>query len=90
MLIEADRIFAVGRNLKADGAQVIDTSGMVVMPGLVNSHIHTWEISLLYLVRLADKLEVDILRAAARKMQLNAEKYSADKARGNTRKYTQL
>jgi NTP pyrophosphatase (non-canonical NTP hydrolase) len=30
---------------------------------------------LLYLVRLADKLDVDLIAAATRKMQLNAEKY---------------
>jgi NTP pyrophosphatase (non-canonical NTP hydrolase) len=45
---------------------------------------------LLYLIRLADKLDVDLLQAAARKMQLNAAKYPADKARGNSIKYTQL
>ncbi len=46
LLIENDRIAAVGANLNADGAQVIDAAGMVVMPGLVNSHIHTWELTL--------------------------------------------
>jgi 5-methylthioadenosine/S-adenosylhomocysteine deaminase len=46
VLIEGGRIAAVGRNLPAEGAQVIDAGGMVVMPGLVNSHIHTWETSL--------------------------------------------
>ena len=46
ILIEDDKIAAVGRNLPADGAQVIDATGMVVIPGLVNSHIHTWEIAL--------------------------------------------
>ena len=45
---------------------------------------------LLYLIRLADKLDVDLLQAAARKMQLNAAKYPADKARGNSTKYTRL
>jgi 5-methylthioadenosine/S-adenosylhomocysteine deaminase len=46
VLVERERIAAVGRNLQADGARLIDATGMVVMPGLVNSHIHTWEISL--------------------------------------------
>jgi dCTP diphosphatase len=45
---------------------------------------------LLYLIRLADKLDVDLLQAAARKMELNAAKYPADKARGNSTKYTDL
>jgi len=45
---------------------------------------------LIYLVRLADKLDVDLLAAANQKMVLNAAKYPADKARGNSRKYTKL
>ena len=45
---------------------------------------------LLYLIRLADKLDVDLLQAATRKMQLNEAKYPADKARGNSRKYSEL
>jgi dCTP diphosphatase len=45
---------------------------------------------LLYLIRLADKLDVDLLQAAMRKMQSNEAKYPADKARGNSRKYTEL
>ena len=46
LLIEDDKIAAVGRNLAADGAAVLDATDMVVIPGLVNSHIHTWEIAL--------------------------------------------
>jgi len=45
---------------------------------------------LLYLVRLADKLDVDLLRAARAKIELNARKYPVDKARGSSRKYTEL
>jgi dCTP diphosphatase len=44
----------------------------------------------LYLVRLADKLGIDLVAAAHRKIDLNAEKYPADKARGHARKYTEL
>lgn len=43
-----------------------------------------------YLVRLADKLGVDLVAAAHRKIDLNAEKYPADKTRGHARKYTEL
>src|ERR1044072_4363648 len=46
VLIENDRILAVGANLKAEADKTIDAAGMVVMPGLVNSHIHTWELTL--------------------------------------------
>jgi NTP pyrophosphatase (non-canonical NTP hydrolase) len=45
---------------------------------------------LLYLVRLADKLNIDLLDAAARKIELNAQKYPIAKARGNMKKYTDL
>ena len=43
-----------------------------------------------YLVRLADKLDVDLLEAAREKMLLNAQKYPVDKARGSARKYSEL
>ena len=45
---------------------------------------------LLYLVRIADKLGVDPVAAAQRKMIKNEQKYPADKARGNNKKYTEL
>jgi dCTP diphosphatase len=45
---------------------------------------------LLYLIRLADKLEIELLAAASDKIQLNAEKYPAEKARGSSKKYTEL
>ncbi|MCK9532285.1 MAG: nucleotide pyrophosphohydrolase [Gammaproteobacteria bacterium] len=44
----------------------------------------------IYLVRLADKLGVDLERIVARKMAQNAAKYPVAKARGNCRKYTEL
>jgi NTP pyrophosphatase (non-canonical NTP hydrolase) len=45
---------------------------------------------LLYLIRLADRLDFDLLAAAARKLEVNAERYPVAKARGNSRKYTEL
>lgn len=41
-----------------------------------------------YLVRLADKLGIDILSAVDSKMVKNAAKYPADQARGKSDKYT--
>ena len=41
---------------------------------------------LLYLVRLADRLDVDLVQAARDKMVLNALKYPVDEARGSSRK----
>ena len=45
---------------------------------------------LLYLLQLADKLDIDPLQAAERKLRLNAEKYPAERARGRSDKYTDL
>ncbi|MEQ1668986.1 MAG: nucleotide pyrophosphohydrolase [Sulfuriferula sp.] len=45
---------------------------------------------LLYLLRLADKLDVDLEQAAYEKVTLNAVKYPVDLAKGNALKYTQL
>jgi NTP pyrophosphatase (non-canonical NTP hydrolase) len=45
---------------------------------------------LLYLVRLADVLEIDPVDAARRKLALNEARYPADKSRGHARKYTDL
>jgi dCTP diphosphatase len=42
----------------------------------------------LYLVRLADKLGVDLIAVAHRKIDLNAEKYPAGEVRGSARKYS--
>ena len=46
LLIDNGKIAAIGRNLQAPGAEVIDGTGRIAMPGLVNAHIHTWEYQL--------------------------------------------
>ena len=43
-----------------------------------------------YLVRLADKLEVNLLDAARDKIKLNAQKYPVEKSRGSAKKYSEL
>jgi dihydroorotase len=40
VLIEKGRIVAIGKDLDAKGAEVIDASGMLVTPGLVDIHVH--------------------------------------------------
>jgi len=42
---------------------------------------------LVYLVRLADKLDVDLFAAVQEKMVLNRAKYPAEQVRGDARKY---
>lgn len=47
VLVENGRIVAVGPSIAADDvAETIDAKGMIVMPGLVNAHIHTWQTGL--------------------------------------------
>lgn len=45
---------------------------------------------LLYLVRLCDKLGIDLGDAAQRKLAINAVRYPADKAHGSAAKYDKL
>lgn len=45
---------------------------------------------LIYLIRLADVLEVDLLKTVNRKIALNAEKYPIEKAKGLATKYNKL
>ena len=46
ILIEDDRISAIGPNLSAEGAEVIDAEGDIVIPGFIDTHRHTWETSI--------------------------------------------
>ena len=46
ILIDGETIAAVGPNLLVDDAQVVDGKQRIVMPGMVNAHIHTWEFQL--------------------------------------------
>ena len=43
---------------------------------------------LVYLVRIADRLDIDLLEATARKLADNEAKYPAAKVRGSPKKYT--
>ena len=42
----------------------------------------------IYLVRLADKLNVNLVEAAERKIKDNESKYPSEKVRGSAKKYT--
>ncbi len=46
VLIEEDRIVAVGANIDASDAHVIDASGKIVMPGFIDTHHHQFETGL--------------------------------------------
>jgi dCTP diphosphatase len=42
---------------------------------------------LVYLVRIADRMDIDLLQAAERKLNENARKYPAERVRGKALKY---
>ena len=56
-----------------------------------NKHSVSEELAdtLLYLVRLSDKLDINLLEAALRKLEKNAVKYPAEQVRGSTKKYSE-
>ena len=43
LLIDGDRIAAIGDDLDASGAEVIDAAGLVVAPGFIDMHVHLRE-----------------------------------------------
>lgn len=43
ILITGSSITAVGQDLNAEDAHVIDATNMIAMPGMVDSHRHSWE-----------------------------------------------
>jgi NTP pyrophosphatase (non-canonical NTP hydrolase) len=45
---------------------------------------------MIYLIHLADKLEVDLLQTVERKIKLNAIKYPVEKSKGIADKYNKL
>lgn len=44
----------------------------------------------LYLLQLCDKLGIDLLDAARMKLMANGKKYPVDRARGTSKKYTEI
>src|SRR6266516_4472163 len=47
VLIDNDRIAAIAPQIPAPaGAQIIDAADCIVLPGLINAHVHTWQSAL--------------------------------------------
>jgi NTP pyrophosphatase (non-canonical NTP hydrolase) len=46
--------------------------------------------TLIYLIRLADKLDIDLWDATLNKIKINEQKYPVVKAKGNAKKYTEF
>ncbi|MET0273106.1 MAG: amidohydrolase family protein [Phenylobacterium sp.] len=43
VLVRDGKIAAIGKNLSAAGAEVIEAKGMTLMPGMIDGHRHVWE-----------------------------------------------
>lgn len=46
VLVTDDTITDIAPTIAADDAQVVDAAGCIVIPGLVNAHMHTWQTAL--------------------------------------------
>ena len=46
ILVEGERIEAVGPGISARDAEILDGRSFIVIPGLVNAHMHTWQTGL--------------------------------------------
>ena len=43
ILVEGNKILAIETEINAPDTEVVDARKMIVMPGLIDSHIHTWQ-----------------------------------------------
>ncbi|OBF86345.1 cytosine deaminase [Mycobacterium sp. 852002-51163_SCH5372311] len=43
ILIDGDRIAEMSDRIDRPGAETVDLAGRIVIPGLVNAHLHTWQ-----------------------------------------------
>ena len=65
ILIDGSRIAEVGPELTApEGCEIIDADGMIVIPGLVDTHKHLWQTALRSVV--ADLTLVDYFHGVRR------------------------
>ena len=46
ILVTDDRITDIAPSLQVDDVQVTDAAGCIVIPGLINAHMHTWQTAL--------------------------------------------
>ena len=80
---EAGELLEVFQWLTAEQSQNLDSAGK-------ERAAEEMADVLIYLVRLADKLDIDLVAAAQNKVRLNEERYPVDKAKGNARKYSEF
>jgi len=57
VLVEGDRIIAIGAVLDVEDAATIEAAGMIVMPGLIDAHRHAWQGTLRRLMANVETLD---------------------------------
>jgi imidazolonepropionase-like amidohydrolase len=95
ILVENGRFTAVGANVAIPaGAQVIDLSGLTVLPGLVDAHNHlalTYkeepESNIYYLTYVLDSTPLRAIQAASNGMQMLAAGFTIVRDMGNNGNY---
>lgn len=95
ILVEGTKITSVGANLAIPaGAQVIDLSGLTVMPGLVDAHNHlalTYkpepESNIYYYTYVADSTPLRAIQAASNGIQMLASGFTIVRDMGNNGNY---
>jgi imidazolonepropionase-like amidohydrolase len=95
IVIRGERIAAVGANVAIPaGAEVIDLSGLTVLPGLVDAHTHTAitykevpENNIYYLTFVLDSTPLRAIQAASNAMQLLASGFTVIRDVGNNAMY---
>ncbi|MDP3354771.1 MAG: amidohydrolase family protein [Polaromonas sp.] len=46
ILVTGDTLTEIAQAIHADDAQVVDATGHIIIPGLINAHMHTWQTAL--------------------------------------------
>ncbi|MEY4443020.1 MAG: hypothetical protein RL442_2020, partial [Pseudomonadota bacterium] len=46
ILVSGDVIQEIAPRIQADDAEVVSAAGCIVIPGLINAHLHTWQTAL--------------------------------------------
>lgn len=46
VLVDGDTIVEIGTGLDSGSAEIVDVSDRVIIPGLINTHLHTWQTAL--------------------------------------------